>query len=284
MLLLQTFLYVAAVWAACNGHDELCKRKYSDITFIGTHNSAFVGKLPVHNQYISVTEQLDLGVRFLQAQTQDKDGDIQMCHTHCWELDEGPLEDYLQEISDWMGKNPDEVVTLLLTNIDALPIEKFDDAFNSTGLKKFVFHPEKRLALDEWPTLQRLLDDGTRLVVFMDHNMDESKVDYIINEFDYFWETPFGETDSSFPTCEVDRPENGDPTKLMGIMNHMLNYDVLGIVIPNQVDAKETNSAESIQSQVDLCEGNWSRRPNVILLDWVNVGDAVDVQLSLNGL
>ncbi|KAH7262126.1 PLC-like phosphodiesterase [Fusarium tricinctum] len=284
MLLLQIFLYVAAVWAACNGHDELCKRKYSDITFIGTHNSAFVGKLPVHNQYISVTEQLDLGVRLLQAQTQDKDGDIQMCHTHCWELDEGPLEDYLQEISDWMGKNPDEVVTLLLTNIDALPIEKYDNAFNSTGLKELVFRPEKKLAFDDWPTLQKFLDDGTRLVIFMDYNMDESKVDYIINEFDYFWETPFGETDSSFPTCEVDRPENGDPTKLMGIMNHMLNHDVLGIVIPNQVDAEETNSAESIQSQVDLCEGNWSRRPNVILLDWVNVGDAVDVQLSLNGL
>jgi hypothetical protein len=96
--------------------------------------------------------------------------------------------------------------------------------------------------------------------------MDESKVGYIINEFDYFWETPFGETDSSFPTCEVDRPENGDPTKLMGIMNHMLNHDVLGIVIPNQVDAEETNSAESIQSQVDLYEGNWSRRPNVVLV------------------
>lgn len=167
MLLLQILLYAATVWAACNGHDELCKRKYSDITFIGTHNSAFVGKLPVHNQYVSVTEQLDLGVRFLQAQTQDKDGDIQMCHTHCWELDEGPLEDYLKEISDWMGKNPDEVVTLLLTNIDALPIEKFDDAFNSTGLKEFVFRPEKKLALNEWPTLQRFLDDGTRLVIFM---------------------------------------------------------------------------------------------------------------------
>lgn len=96
--------------------------------------------------------------------------------------------------------------------------------------------------------------------------MDESKVDYIINEFDYFWETPFSETDSSFPTCEVDRPENGDPIKLMGIMNHMLNHDVLGIVIPNQLDAEETNSAESIQSQVNLCEGNSSRRPNVILV------------------
>lgn len=159
--------FATATSAACNGHDELCRRKYSDITFIGTHNSAFVGKLPVHNQYISVAEQLDLGVRFLQAQTQDKDGDIQMCHTHCWELDAGPLRDYLEEISEWVGKNPDEVVTIFLTNIDALPIEKFDEAFSSAGLKDLVFRPKTKLSRDEWPTLQKLLEDRTRLVVFM---------------------------------------------------------------------------------------------------------------------
>ncbi|SCO77842.1 uncharacterized protein FRV6_02054 [Fusarium oxysporum] len=276
--------FATATSAACNGHDELCRRKYSDITFIGTHNSAIVGKLPVHNQYISVAEQLDLGVRFLQAQTQDKDGDIQMCHTHCWELDAGPLQDCLEEISEWVGKNPDEVVTIFLTNIDALPIEKFDEAFSSAGLKDLVFRPKMKLSRDEWPTLQKLLEDRTRLVVFMDYNMDEGRVDYILDEFDYFWETPFGESNSSFPTCEVDRPEKGDPTQLMGIMNHMLNHDVLGIVIPNQADAKKTNSEYSIQKQIDLCEDNWGRRPNVVLLDWVNVGEAMDAQISLNGL
>ncbi|KAK2129590.1 PLC-like phosphodiesterase [Fusarium oxysporum II5] len=265
--------FATATSAACNGHDELCRRKYSDITFIGTHNSAFVGKLPVHNQYISVAEQLDLGVRSLQAQTQDKDGDIQMCHTHCWELDAGLLQDYLEEISEWVGKNPDEVVTILLTNIDALPIEKFDEAFSSAGLKDLVFRPKTKLSRDEWPTLQKLLEDRTQLVVFMDYNMDEGRVDYILDEFDYFWETPFGESNSSFPTCEVDRPEKGDPTQLMGIMNHMLNYDVLGIVIPNQADAKKTQFRD-----------NWGRRPNVVLLDWVNVGEAMDAQISLNGL
>ncbi|KAJ4133586.1 hypothetical protein NW768_005173 [Fusarium equiseti] len=276
--------FTATAWAACNGHDELCSRRYSEITFIGTHNSAFVGKGPSHNQYVSVTEQLDLGVRFLQAQTQDKNGDIQMCHTACWLLDAGPLEDYLAEISSWMVKNPDEVVTLLLTNRDAIAIEKFDNAFNSTGLKPLVFRTEKKLTLNEWPTLQELLDNGTRLLVFMDFNMDESKVDYILNEFDYYWETPFGVTDPSFPTCEVDRPKNGNPAELMGMMNHMLNDKVLDIVIPNQRDAKKTNSANSIQGQVALCEGEWSKTPNVVLLDWVNVGDAMEVQLVLNGL
>ncbi|KAL5623312.1 hypothetical protein FOBRF1_002562 [Fusarium oxysporum] len=140
-----------------------------------------------------------------------------------------------------MGReNPDEVVAILLTNIDALPIEKFDEAFSSVGLKDLVFRPKTKLSRDEWPTLQKLLEDRTQLVVFMDYNMDEGRVDYILDEFDYFWETPFGESNSSFPTCEVDRPEKGDPTQLMGIMNHMLNHDVLGIVIPNQADAKKT--------------------------------------------
>lgn len=101
-----------------------------------------------------------------------------------------------------------------------------------------------------------------------DYHMDQSKVDYIISEFDYFWETSYGVTDDSFPSCDVDRPENGDPTKLMGIMNHMLNHDILGIVVPNQIDAAKTNSAESIQKQIDLCEGNWGRRPNVVLVSW----------------
>ena len=60
----------SAAAATCNGHDELCGRRYSDVTLIGSHNSAFVGDSPAHNQYVSVTRQLDLGVRFLQAQTQ----------------------------------------------------------------------------------------------------------------------------------------------------------------------------------------------------------------------
>ncbi|KAI5462444.1 PLC-like phosphodiesterase [Mariannaea sp. PMI_226] len=282
------FLYmiplINVALAACNGHDELCSRKYSNITFVGTHNSAFTGELPTQNQHKSVTEQLDMGVRFLQAQTQDKLGTIEMCHTSCWELDEGPLTKYLQEVADWMNKNPNEVVTLLLTNIDAIPVTKFDQAFDSTGLKQYVFHPNGTLALDQWPTLQELLDNKTRLIVFMDYHSDQTKVDYIIREFDYFWETPYGETDSSFPTCAVDRPSGGDPSKLMGIMNHMLNVEIFDIAVPDALAAHSTNSKESIQNQVYLCTGQWGKKPNVILLDYIDVGDAISVQTFLNSL
>jgi hypothetical protein len=66
-----------------------------------------------------------------------------------------------------MNGNPDEVVTLLLTNGDAIPVQQFDAVFQSTGLSQYVFRPNGVLSKDQWPTLQELLDAKTRLVVFM---------------------------------------------------------------------------------------------------------------------
>lgn len=53
---------------ACNGSPAYCGRKYSNITFVGAHDSPFVGPLAQHNQNIDVVKQLDLGIRFLQGQ------------------------------------------------------------------------------------------------------------------------------------------------------------------------------------------------------------------------
>ncbi|KAG6231397.1 hypothetical protein E4U34_004894 [Claviceps purpurea] len=283
--LLQFLPFTATILAACNGHHELCQRRYSEVTFIGSHNSAFVGPTPSHNQYVSVTRQLQLGVRFLQAQTHDKAGTIEMCHTYCWELDSGSLAMYLREIGTWMDDHPNEVVTLLLTNGDAIPVREFDVVFESTGLKKHVFHPQRRIMPKmEWPTLGELIDAKTRLVVFMDYHTDRGRFDYIISQFDHFWETPYGITNKRFPTCRVDRPLFGDPHRLMGIMNHMLNFRIGNVVFPDQVDAKTTNSLASITKQVNLCESQGKPQPNVILLDYVNVGDAQQAQLAFNGL
>lgn len=167
MRTLSFFGLVNAALAVCNGHDKLCGRKYSEITLVGSHNSAFVGEMLVHNQFVTVTQQLDLGVRFLQAQTLDKYGQIELCHTTCWELDVGPLENYLHEIADWMKSHPTDVVTLLLTNRHIIPVERFEACFDQTGLKKYAFHQQSVLRKNEWPTLQDMIDQGTRLVIFM---------------------------------------------------------------------------------------------------------------------
>lgn len=153
--------------AGCNGNTALCARKYSQVTQIGAHDSAFVGILLPDNQYIPVTDQLNFGVRFLQAQTHKKGGGIEMCHSSCLELDVGSLSSYLSPIKTWLDRNPNEVVTLLLTNGDAIPVSQFGSVFAALGLDKYAYAPGTRLAIDQWPTLQSMIDAGKRLVVFM---------------------------------------------------------------------------------------------------------------------
>lgn len=154
--------------AGCNGNPALCSRKYSNVTHVGAHDSAFVGPLLADNQYISVTDQLNMGIRMLQAQTHKWiDGVIEMCHTSCLELDAGSLTEYLTPIKTWLDGNTNEVVTLLLTNGDAIPVAQWASVFAAVGLDKYAYAPGTKLAMEQWPTLQSMIDSGKRLVVFM---------------------------------------------------------------------------------------------------------------------
>jgi hypothetical protein len=90
-----------------------------------------------------------------------------MCHTSCLELDAGSLVSYLTTIKTWMDSNPNEVITLLLTNGDDVSVSYFGAAMTSSGLSTYAYTPTTQLALADWPTLQELIDDGTRLVMFL---------------------------------------------------------------------------------------------------------------------
>lgn len=152
---------------SCNGSPELCGRKYSNVTFVGAHDSAFVGFLPVHNQYLPLDRQMALGVRFLQSQTHKKDGGIEMCHTSCIELDAGSFADYVKPVKIFLDANPNEVITMLVTNPESIAVEKYGDAFKAAGLDGYAFTPDAKLAMADWPTLGQMIDSGKRLVVFM---------------------------------------------------------------------------------------------------------------------
>lgn len=172
----------AVAATVCNGYSALCGKLYSDVTFVGSHDSAFVGTLPVDNQFTSVADQLSQGVRFLQAQTHTKSGVIELCHTTCAEEDAGTLESYLSTVKTFLDDNVDEVVTLLLTNGDGIAGATFAAAFEAAGIDTYAYSPGKTLSLSQWPTLGSLIDAGTRLVVFMDYPADTS-VSYILDEF-----------------------------------------------------------------------------------------------------
>ena len=161
------FSFVSA--NVCNGNAAYCNRLYSDVSQIGTHDSAFVGPLPQDNQEDTVTQQLNAGIRFLQAQTHFFAGELSLCHTSCWELYAGPLVDYLSSVKTWLDANPNEVLTILLTNGDNVDISMMDQAYKAAGLDTYAYIPPttpNTLPIDAWPTLQQLIDAKTRLVAF----------------------------------------------------------------------------------------------------------------------
>jgi hypothetical protein len=162
-------LSAGSAWAqrSCNGSPSLCGRKYSDVTFVGAHDSPFVGPSPFDNQYVSVADQLKIGVRFLQGPAHDKDGAIEMCHTACELKDAGDLAAFLTPVKTFLDANPNEVVSMLLTNGDGIPISKFHDVFRQVGLDGYAFAPGSKLDLASWPTLGQLVDQKKRLVVFI---------------------------------------------------------------------------------------------------------------------
>lgn len=184
--LFATFLALArhttAQTQVCNGHAGLCDRRYSNITFIGSHDSAFVGTTVADNQETSVADQLAQGARFLQAQTHLENNTIELCHTICLLEDSGPLLTYLTTVRAFLDSNPNEVVTLLLTNQDGQSDAAFDAVFQSSGIKHYAFTPTGNLTIDQWPTLGQMISTGQRLVVFMDFQEGPS-IPYIMNEF-----------------------------------------------------------------------------------------------------
>jgi hypothetical protein len=177
LLLISTILSLNAVAAPaerqtnpCNGHTALCDRQYSNITFVGTHDSAFVGFLPTQNQHFTVAQQLSAGVRFLQAQTHLLNGNLQLCHTSCVAENAGTLQNYLSTIKSFLDANPHEVITLLLVNGDFQSPTLFDKTFKGVGLDTYAFVPSTSpnpLPIGSWPTLGEMIVAGKRLVVFL---------------------------------------------------------------------------------------------------------------------
>lgn len=202
--------------------------------------------------------------------------------------DAGSLTSYLSTVKKWLQQNPDELLTMLLVNGANVDVTKFASAFESTGMASYAFVPStspQALAIDDWPTLGDMIAAGKRLVIFLDYGANEAKVLYILDEFSYFFETPYDTTNPSFPECSLNRPPGARPDGRMYIVNHFLDTDVLGADVPDNSADFTTNAATgtgSIGAQVNLCTKTYGRPPNFVLVDMFNRGKVFQAQHALN--
>lgn len=283
---------------ACNNSPDLCSRQYNQITHMGAHDAAFVrdattGYSVAGNQYYNATVALSAGIRLLSAQVHDSNGTLELCHTTCALLDAGTLTSWLTAIKYWMDENPNEVVTLLLVNSDDLDVTEFGTAFEASDIASYGYSPSTD---GTWPTLQTMIDADTRLVTFIAAINASTTYPYLLNEWDYVFETAYDITSNMAFNCSLDRPTSlSDASTAISsgylpLMNHFRYKSITSSAeIPNVDDIATTNSpnttlVSSLAYEAAQCSTEWGTAPVFALVDFYDRGPAIDTADQLNGI
>lgn len=257
----------------CNGHEELCDRRFDQVAHPMTHNAmsnAEAGWL-VPNQSFGITRQLRDGIRGLMLDTYDEDGELLLCHVICGAGSQ-PLVDGLGEIEAFLSANPDEVVSIIFENY--ISHAQMASAFEESGLSGLVHAHQVG---DPWPTLRELIDANTRLVAFQEKLPLDPEFPWLMNVWDHTWETPF-----SFSTPEdlVCDPNRGDPANPLFLLNHFLTGPFGG----SPESAETINHNPLFIDRATQCELEGDALPNFVAVDFYDIGDLFEVVDSLNGL
>ncbi|KAG8161436.1 hypothetical protein KVR01_008423 [Diaporthe batatas] len=286
---------------ACNNSPDLCSRQYSNVTHMGAHDAAFLRDSSTDNsvagnQYYNATAALNAGIRLLSLQVHNSNETLQLCHTTCSLLDAGTLEDFLVKIKYWMDENPNEVVTLLIVNSDDEDVASFGAVFESSNISSYGYAPATAGASNTWPTLQTMIDEGTKLVTFIATITYSTTYPYLLNEWDYVFETAYEVTSLAGLNCTVDRPSgvsdasSGISSGYLPLMNHFVYQSITSsIEVPNVEIIDTTNSPDTgtlgtLGQHAATCNSEWGTAPVFALVDFYSEGPAIDTADSLNGI
>ena len=288
---------------ACNNSPQLCDRRYDLVTYLGAHDSMFLrddstGFSSSGNQFYNSTVQLSAGVRLLQGQIQTKGNALHLCHTSCDLLDAGPLSTWLSDVRSWMDSNPNEVVTILLVNGPNAAASEIAAQYSAAGITSDLAYTPSGSSSEQqtWPTLQSMINDGTRLVNFVQGLTYDSTTPWLMDETTYIFENSYQNSAPTAFTCAPSIPSNiANQTSralsddLMPLQNHFLYENLaFGIQQPNQSYVTTTNAPSggvgNLGDAAAACRAQYGRAPTYLLVDFFNVGPAIATADRMNGV
>lgn len=283
---------VSGVWAqACNGDASLCSKSYAAVAYATTHNAFAYRASTASNQHYDIPQQLTDGIRALMFKANNPpagnntDG-IELCHTSCSLLDGGSALSTLTAIKTWLDANPNEVVTIIWENPDLRPLSAFVSSYASAGLTNYLYTqtPDKS---QTWPTLQEMITSGKRLVSFCNQATDPS-APWLMNTYDYMFQTAYENYNASSFTCTVDRPPTGDHGNMYVLNNFIygkpIPFGTLVIEVPQPAQAANINSVSVLGTHATNCQNTFGTIPNFVTVDFYEQGDVFQVLASLNGV
>jgi len=242
----------------CNGDPALCARRLDEVAFPATHNSMSSAEREwiYPNQGYAVPQQLADGVRGLNLDTHAWEDGLWLCHGYC-ELGSLPLVEGFAEIVDFLDSAPREVLVITLQS--GISAEETVAAAEAAGLAD---HAYTHTTGEPWPTLDTLIADGTRAVIFSSGPAQG----WLMHQWEHWIDNPYSALEVSDFSCAEDRGEASTATLFN--VNHFLTNP-----LPTPELAAAANGDGVLWPHVEDCWQETGRFPNQVLVDFYDIGD-----------
>lgn len=156
-----------ADWALANQRTLAIDEPINWVMHLSTHNAynnSADGYILDPNQIWSMSDQLDLGARFLWLDISWKRDAVRLCHGPLCGTVDRPYAYAIQEIAEWMDENESEIV---LIDFEAYVEGHFDevaDPINAFFGDK-LFRPSDRTDASRWPSRRELQSMGKQVLI-----------------------------------------------------------------------------------------------------------------------
>lgn len=256
----------------CNGHAELCARRFDEVAYATTHNamSSAERNFIAPNQHFDLYRQLEDGIRGLMLDVHAaSDGTVSLCHANC-ALGQYPLVTGLADLRSFLDCHPGEVLTIIFESY--VPESDIAEALAISGLDRYV-HAQPIDA--PWPTLGEMIAQNERMVVL---TADAARtLPWHMYSYDYAWENPYAAQTPGDLSCRQDR---GDRARSLWIFNHFLTNPLASPTLAEMI-----NHDPFFTDRVATCRTDaGGDLPNFVTVDFYDIGDVLSVVDALNGV
>ena len=144
-------------------------------------------------------------------------------------------------------------------------------AIDWSGLDSYVYHSPS--IPNNWPTMQQLIDDNTRILLFGSGDGMESCPAYDCDDGVLFAGDHFSRTEtdgSDLDSCDSTMSE-GNVNVGYFLMNH---YGENKMKVPSPKKARELNSYSNLEARMEECQEK--RLPNLLAVEFWDEGDVLE--------
>jgi hypothetical protein len=257
----------------CNGSLNLCSKQYNEVAYLTTHNAFNSDEdgLLFPNQTYNIISQLNDGVRGLMIDVYDHFG-IPTAYHSVFALGTIPLSNIFNEINTFLDNNPNEIITIILEcYVTANDIE---NEIIQSGLSNYLYTHNS-----VWPTLQSMINNNNRLVIFSDVDDASGSQDWYHYVWDYAVETHYSVNTINDFTFDFNR---GNPMNDLFILNHFVTDAILGYGLYNE--STDVNANPFFINRALDCQPQTNKFPNFVTVDYYESGDGLAVVDELNGV